>query len=74
MDIYEELKMISSQQDFIDFIKFLQKDFKNNPDDWENDDILNFLSGMEGYTFDKKIEHPSWKDFAEILLAARVYE
>jgi len=52
---------------------------------WENDDLKSFLqaleafaSSMEGYysnmggKFDP--QHPRWANFADILLAARVYE
>lgn len=74
MDIYKQLEKIDSQQDFIGFLKYLQNDLRENPDDWENKDLINFLSGLEGYSSDKAQGESSWEVFAELLLAARVYE
>ena len=74
MNIYEQAEKISSQQEFVEFLKALKKDFKENTTEWENDDLISFLNGLEGYNIDKPQEELSWKVFAEILLAARVYE
>ena len=74
MDIYEQAKKIISQRDFVEFLKLLRQDLKKNPNEWENGDLESFLDGLEGYSTDKVQEMPSWKTFAELLLAAKVYE
>ena len=74
MDIYEQAEQISNQQDFIEFLKILKKDFIENTTEWENDDLMSFLNGLEGYNIDKPQAESSWKVFAEILISARVYE
>jgi len=76
---------ILTKEDFQLFLKELLNDLHNNRDDWENsnlDDYLESLIGfcqdIEGYykNFNKKIDinQPTWKVFAEMLLAARIYE
>ncbi|MCB9333485.1 MAG: hypothetical protein H6574_20695 [Lewinellaceae bacterium] len=74
MDIYEQSEKIINQQDFVSFLNKLIMDFNQNKNQWENDDLLSFLKGLEGYASDKFHGEVSWKTFAEILLAARVYE
>jgi len=74
MDIYDQAKKVSSQQEFIEFLKSLRRDFSENPNDWENNDLISFLEGIEGYILDIPQEKPSWEVFAKILLAAKVYE
>lgn len=80
-----ETKNIESRQDFKKFVEFLQKDLAENPNDWENRSLANFLEAMSRYAQD--IEHyykntgqninadaPSWRVFADILCGAKVYE
>lgn len=77
-DIYDFYEKIESKVDFEKFLKLLIQDFNINKKEWENDSLPLFLEGLYGYNFDsendpKEIE-PTWKVFAEILLAAKVYE
>jgi len=74
MNIYDQAKTISNQQDFIEFLKLFRKDYQENKDKWENDDLMSFLEGLQGYSIDKQQETISWKILAELLLAAIVYE
>jgi hypothetical protein len=74
MDIYEQAGKINSQHDFSDFLKSLKKNLQENKDEWENDSLESFFDGLQGYCMDKQQEVPTWKVFAELLLAARVYE
>lgn len=76
-NIYEVYENIQSQSDFEYFLKLLVKDFSENKESWENDRLELFLEGLYGYNFESEknpIENPSWKVFAEMLLAAKVYE
>ncbi len=74
MDIYKIAKKIRTQQEFVEFLKLLRKDCEENSFEWENNTLQSFLQGIEGYSLDKKFEEASWCGFAEILIAARVYE
>ena len=76
--IYNFYQNIKSKSDFEQFLKLLVEDLKQNKSEWENDSLELFLDGLYGYNFDsendlQKIE-PTWKKFAEMLLAAKVYE
>ncbi|MEM8940337.1 MAG: hypothetical protein AAGC64_13435 [Bacteroidota bacterium] len=56
-------------------MKLLQEDYKNNGSEWENDSLELFLEALYGYNYNSKTdEKPSWREFAENLLAAKVYE
>jgi hypothetical protein len=74
MSIYEQYKQIKSKKDFEIFLKLLVQDLKENKQDWDNDSLELFLEALYGYNFESENEEPSWKKFAEMLLAAKVYE
>ncbi|MEL6867993.1 MAG: hypothetical protein AAFP19_26445, partial [Bacteroidota bacterium] len=66
---------VENKETFIIFLKTLIKDFEKNTNDWDNAELSQFLEGIYGYSLDKAFPaEPSWKEFAEILIAARVYE
>ena len=79
-----EVEALHTRQDFERFLSALIKNLKSKPDDWDNDDLLSFLEAMKDWTHDAQgyynnfnldvdIEKPSWRFFADILRAARVY-
>ncbi len=85
MDIYDYVEGIRTKQDFEKFLDMLVNDFRNNTTDWENDDLepfldafLRFTESIDGYykNMNLKVDTstPTWKMFAEMLLAAKVYE
>lgn len=74
MDIYKQAELIKSQDDFNMFLKNLIKDFENNFEEWDNNDLLSFLKGLYGYSSDKIQDKLEWNTFAEILLGSIVYE
>lgn len=77
---------IKSREDFSNFLSFLIESLKNNPSDWSNFSLTEFLEAakswtedMDGYYENLKIkdadlETGSWRVFADILMAARIYE
>ena len=76
---------LHSRDEFTSFLVQLIKDYESKPDEWENASLAEFLHGMmgfcqrmEGYYSNMGInidcEKPSWRLFADLLLAARVYE
>jgi hypothetical protein len=74
MDIYKKAEGINNKNDFVDFLKLLNNDLKENNEDWDNNSLELFLEGLYGYCIDNKEQEMTWKEFAKSLLAARVYE
>ena len=84
-----ELEVIGSQvkskEDFEEFLHLLLQELREKRLAWENADLESYLGGLHGFILDMKgyyqncgevvdLRHPTWKMFADILLAARVYE
>ncbi|WP_118973132.1 DUF7660 family protein [Taibaiella koreensis] len=75
---------IQSKDSFLAFLELLIKDLKDNPGDWENRSLADFLEAlhrwadtMEAYYRNTGQPVPTridWKVFADMLLAARCYE
>ena len=76
---------VGTRQEFIDFLQALSNNLIKHSEDWENTTIETYLDGIRRWTisaenyyknFDIPIDcdFPSWRLFAEILLAASVYE
>ena len=74
IEIYDLFEKIKTRQDFEFFLKKLIIDFNDNKGDWENSTLESFLEGLYGYNYNSDNDKPTWKLFAEIILAARVYE
>ena len=73
-EIYDLADKIVSRKDFEIFLEKLRTNFAEKREDWDNDTIESYLEGLYGYIYDTADKVPTWKLFAEILLAARVYE
>lgn len=76
---------IETRQDFITFLKEFRADLINNPKDWENLEMTDFLEAMIRYTEDIQgyynntnqpinADEPRWQVFADILIGASIYE
>jgi len=84
MNFTNIVNSIKTKADFISFIHFLLEDLKNNSEDWENktlpeylETIASWTDDMEGYYINNDLpipENVDWKVFADILLAAKMYE
>jgi hypothetical protein len=84
MEVYELVKKVESKDDFIRFLDALRNDLKSNPNEWENNDLNSYLNAMKAWTVDMEgyfknqgIELPvsiPWNVFANVLLAAKMYE
>ncbi|WP_323637079.1 hypothetical protein [Pectobacterium polaris] len=80
----DEFFPISSKNDLVKLISALARDFKENPDEWENKDLSSYLEAvsswiedMDGYYENTNQPLPkdtNWKIFADILVAAKIYE
>ncbi len=78
---------INSREDLISLLKEMALDLKENPDEWGNGNLEDFLGAMAGWIEDmdgyydnleisKEVDLDSfkWRVVADILLAARIYE
>ena len=85
MDIYDFVGNIKTKDDFENFMSMLIKDLKENRTDWENNELEPFLDGIRRFTgvldnyynnagIEADTSIPTWKMFAEMFLAAKVYE
>lgn len=83
-DLYTLAAKVRSRSDFISFINSLNLDYATHRDEWENDDLENFLGGLSGFTQDMggyyknmkedvDIEIVTWRMAAQMLVAATVY-
>jgi len=75
MSIYEVAENVKTRKDFEDFLKLFKTNYLSVKEEWDNDTLESFLEGLYGYNYNSDVEEKaSWKLFAEILLAARIYE
>ena len=84
MDFTSKINSIESKADFVDFVEFLTEDLRNNPKEWENKTLPEFLEAaaswtedMEGYYVNNNLPYPdniNWKVIADIFVAAKMYE
>lgn len=84
MNFNEVISKIRTKDDFIKFLNLLREDLAVNRHTWENASLHSYLEAMEGWLEDMEgyysntnqpipIE-PSWKTFADILYASKIYE
>ena len=68
---------VTDRQTFIKFLDLLRKDFLDNPENWENKTLPDFLEALSAYTkdvqgyydnmkLDIKADKPDWSTFADI--------
>ena len=84
MTLAERARAVQTRDDLAAFVAELKADFDANRGNWTNVDLSSFLEAMaawiqdmDGYyqnTGQKQSELPPWRIFADILMAARMYE
>jgi hypothetical protein len=84
MSTAEKLNAIKTREDFVSFVYEMSKDYRVNPRSWENKDLGAFLEAlaawvedMDGYYLNHGQpvpEKPDWKNVADMLMAAKLYE
>ena len=76
---------VTDRQTFIKFLDLLRKDFLDNPENWENKTLPDFLEALSTYTEDVQgyydnmklnvnADKPEWSTFADIFKGAKIYE
>lgn len=84
IDFNKKINEINSKEDFINFVELLVSNLKSNPEEWTNKTLPEYLESisswtedMEGYYQNNNMSIPenvNWKVFANILIAAKMYE
>ena len=72
---------IKTSEDFAAFANLLAANLSQR-DEWENSNLESFLEAMAAFAettapggaFHAEFSEPTWSNFAQILLAAKVYE
>lgn len=83
-DLCDFAAAVGSRQDFIKFVQYLNADYRERRDEWENTNLEDFLGGLSGFVNDMDgyfknigeavdVETVTWRIAAEMLLAASVY-
>ena len=76
---------ISYHTELATFIKKLRQNLIDDSNSWENINLSDFLDALASWTEDmdgyykntdqvERLDQPDWKTFAEMLMAARIYE
>ncbi len=84
IDFNQKINEIHSKEDFVNFVELLVSNLKSNPEEWTKKTLPEYLESisswtedMEGYYQNNSIpipENVDWKVFANILIAAKMYE
>jgi len=84
MKLHDMVNSVREKEDLVRFIQALAQDLRDQPENWENDTLerylnalANWLADSDGYYRNQGREvpvTPTWKSFAEMLIAAKIYE
>jgi len=79
MELYELAHRVDSKETFLEFVAALRSDLeaRGREPEWENPDLGRFLEAMQAWTEDmgdRVAAQPSWRTFADMLMAAKIYE
>jgi hypothetical protein len=84
MKLHEQVAQVDSKQALAEFVEALREDLQSNPAEWENATLDRFLGALASWIEDSDgyyINHsrpvptsPSWRNIAEMLVAAKIYE
>jgi hypothetical protein len=82
--LFEQQEALRTREDFAAFLDQLREDLMKRPEDWENPTLDRFLEAMTAWVTASPQafrnrgkpypENINWNFFAEVLLAARIYE
>ncbi|MFJ5780225.1 hypothetical protein [Streptomyces sp. NPDC093094] len=84
MEFWTEALAVCEKEELSMFLSAAARDLEENPDDWENRDLVSFLEAMSAWVadcdgfFERAGQNPpsseGWATVAKIVAAARVYE
>ncbi|HEY2405196.1 MAG TPA: hypothetical protein VGI10_04295 [Polyangiaceae bacterium] len=84
MELHEKLSGIESKADLVEFVRALCENLRTNPEAWENVTLAQYLRALGSWIEDSDGYYlnqgrsipttPSWRDVADMLMAAKMYE
>jgi hypothetical protein len=84
MKLHEQIETIDSKASLAKFVEALRRDLQENPQEWENATLDQFLAALASWIEDSDGYYvnqgrpipvsPSWRNVAEMLIAAKIYE
>jgi len=84
VELHEQIATVDTKEKLADFVEALLEDLLRRSDQWENPTLERFLEAMQAWirAMDQNYENrglgpnaaASWRTFAEILYAAKIYE
>lgn len=79
MSAYEMLERVTDRDSFVKFLKALSQDSVENPEEWENRTISEYLESISAWIEDTHtgeggIKHLEFKEMAEVFYVGKIYE
>jgi hypothetical protein len=84
MKLHERVAHVGSKAELVEFVRALAEDLSENRDGWENPTLETYLAALASWVEDSEGYYrnqgravpvePSWRDVAEMLMAATMYE
>lgn len=84
MSVHDLVNNVRSKNDLVRFIETLVNEYRANPNEWENNSLESYLDALASWLADSDAYYlnkglaiptnPSWKNFADMLIAASMYE
>jgi hypothetical protein len=84
MKLHDQVTGVATRADLVAFIEALRADLQSNPQEWENATLDQYLRALASWLEDCSGYYartgqgvpatPSWKNVAEMLIAAKIYE
>lgn len=84
MELHDLVNSVKQKEDLVRFIHELAQDRRSRPQEWENDSLERYLSALANWLADSDAYYrnqgreiplaPTWKNVAEMLIAAKIYE
>lgn len=84
MKLHEQVSGVATREDLVAFVEALRADLLSNSQEWENAALDQYFRALAGWLEDCSGDYertgqgvpttPSWKNVAEMLIAAKSYE
>ena len=70
----DNIKNICTTEDFVNFIKAMENDYKLNKDEWQNTSLDTYFEAMAAGIKDAKPQIDNLNSVAKILYMGKIYE
>ena len=77
MSLFETLEQVNDRESFLTFIRSLSKDCAENPDEWQNGTIGDYLESISAWMEScdqKEFAQMDFKEAAKLLYVGKIYE